>query len=59
MLLTDGAICGIPATCCLKSLNISFDAPATAWHWTQPALPKKSTAPRFCDGVSALSFPRA
>ena len=43
-------------TCCRKSLNISFEAPATAWQATQPASPKKSSAPRFSASVSAVAL---
>ena len=40
-----------------KSLNISFDCPATAWQRTQPASPKKRSAPRFSDPVIAARVP--
>jgi hypothetical protein len=43
----------------LKSLNISFASPATAWHVTHAALPKKSMAPRFWAVLMALRWPRA
>src|SRR5262245_26511086 len=34
-----GATCGPPIRCGAKSLNISLDGPATAWHVTQFAFP--------------------
>jgi hypothetical protein len=37
-----------------KSLNISFDGPATAWHETQRPLPKKTSAPRFSAAFIAV-----
>ncbi len=50
-----GAICGSPATCILKSLNISLECPETAWQETQPALPKNRSPPFFCGTVIALT----
>jgi hypothetical protein len=54
-----GTSCGTPSTWSRKSLNISFEAPATAWQVTQPAEPKNSSAPCFSSAVSASSSPRA
>ncbi len=54
-----GAICGTATTWLRKSLNISFEPPATAWHSTQRARPKNSKAPRFWAGVMAVRHPRA
>ena len=54
-----GAICGTPATWFLKSLNISFDWPATAWHTTHRAFPKNTTAPFFWERVMAFESPLA
>ena len=54
-----GAICGTPTMCILKSLNISFESPPTAWQLAQLPLPKKVSAPRFSEVDIAFVCPRA
>jgi hypothetical protein len=54
-----GAIWGAAITWVWKSLNISFDSPATAWQLTHCPLPKNTSAPFFSWNVIAVSSPRA